>query len=254
MSFLFDQPADRRAALEALLDFPYGPLGCAHVEVGDRHVTEAEIAGSRYRVTNRPIYLLDLDAPEEVLISRMQKRTRNYVRRAEKTGLRFEEVTDVAFADEYFEQLIDVYRESDIVPNYDVHEVRQMIEIMRPSGQLLMLRARDAIGTPIASSISLGRNRRAYAWGQAFFRDEAARHPIEPLMWEGMRRWRERGALVYDLDAGDFAKTKFGAKSSPELHLRHSRYPGLEFGRMGVRAAIEVRRRVAALLRRGAPV
>jgi hypothetical protein len=128
--FLLEQEADRRAATEALVPFAFGALGCFHVDLGDRRLTAEMMACSGYQVETGRTLVVDLTSPEEVILGRMRSTTRNYIRQAVRRGLRAEITGDLAFADEYQEQLSDVFARQGLVPTYDAERVRQLIQAL----------------------------------------------------------------------------------------------------------------------------
>jgi hypothetical protein len=211
-----------------------------------------EVADARslpYRLTTRETLEVDLSGSEQDVLARMHSRTRTYVRRAPRVGLCIEEVSDADFASEYYEQITDVFASSSLVPTFGIDRVRSLVENVLPSGQLLMLRVRDDDGHPIASLLTVGRNARATLWGLAWYRAAARLHPVEAVQWAAMARWRERGAVVYDLDGAMLAKEKFGGQPRTEAHLHHSRHPAFDLGRNVVRAAFYERQRLTGQLR-----
>ena len=78
--------------------------------------------------------------------------------------------TTSAFADEHYAQLQDVFAKQGLVPTYGVARVRLLIRHLQPTGNLLLLRARDAEGHCAATGIFFGMNRHAYFWGNASWR------------------------------------------------------------------------------------
>jgi CelD/BcsL family acetyltransferase involved in cellulose biosynthesis len=245
MGFLIDDDLDRRRALEAARTFAYRDLGCAHIELGDRKIGATDVAGTPFGLVPGETLVVDLTGSESDVLGQMHPRTRTYARRAAKTGLRAEVATGAAFADEYYDQLLDVFHSSGLVPTYGRERVRQLIEALEPSGQVVMVRLRAADGTPVATTIGIGRNERAVMWGAAFYRDHASLHPVEPLQWEAMRAWRERGIAKYDLSGNFPSKAKFGRIVEPLHRVHHSRYPILEHGRTAVRSLFYARQRLA---------
>ena len=82
---------------------------------------------------------------------------------------------------------------------------------MHPSGDLLLLRARDPRGKSIATRIFPGYNRRSYFSGNASLREHQILPPNEAIHWSAMRYWHERGIAVHERGgAGDY-KQKYGA-------------------------------------------
>src|SRR5258705_13983443 len=107
----------------------------------------------------------------------MESACRRCVRKAEKSGVRIEEAHDLAFADEYYEQLKDVFAKQSLVPTYSVERVRSLVRNMEPSGNVLLIRARDAEGKCIATGIYPDFNKIPEVWGKASFR---ASHNLRP--------------------------------------------------------------------------
>ena len=63
----------------------------------------------------------------------------------------------VAFADEYYEQLLEVFARQGLVPPYKVDRVRALVRHLEPTGWVpLLLRARDSRGECIAPELFSG--------------------------------------------------------------------------------------------------
>lgn len=250
MGFLLEEGFDRRAAAEALLPFAFRDLGCLHVELADRSLTVDQMAGSDYRVEIGQTFVTNLDQPEEVILGRMRSTTRNYVRQAMRRGLVIERATEASFADEYHAQLIDVFARQGLVPTYPVERVRHLIRTLQPTGQLLLLRARDQSETCLATLVTVGRGQTAVLWGAAFLRSMAGTHPNELLHWEAMRQWRAAGVSRYDMGGGGDYKAKYGGTQMPTAHFYRSRWAALGVGRSAVRRLFRARQVVAGAHRR----
>jgi hypothetical protein len=250
MAFLLEEPLLREAAAQALLPFAFRDLGCLHVELTDRHLAGEDLARSGYVVEPGWTFVADLTPPEEAILGNMQSRARTYVQRAARGGLRVEAETEPGFAAEYHDQLTDVFASQGIAPTYPEQRVRTLIDVLQPTGQLLLLRVRAPDGRSIASAVVVGRNETAVLWGSAFYRSDRALHPNEILHWEVMRRWKARGALRYDMGgAGDY-KRRYGAVRTPTAHAYRSRYAVLRHGRAAVRRLVATRQVAAGLPRR----
>src|SRR4029453_7392405 len=52
--FMLDPGVPRRAALEALMPFAFGELGCAHLEIRDRGLAETDLGGRGLRRAAAP--------------------------------------------------------------------------------------------------------------------------------------------------------------------------------------------------------
>jgi hypothetical protein len=190
MGFLLDPGFDRSLATEALLPFAFRDLGCLHVELSDRQLTDDRMVGSGYTVESGRTFVVDLARPEEEILAAMRSTTRNYIRQAGRKGLVVEQSTDVGFADEFYEQLVEVFARQGLVPTYSADRVRQLIRFLQPSGHVLLVRVRAPTGDSLATAILIGRNRTAVLWGAAFRRAQADLHlPLSaiPLRRDALR-------------------------------------------------------------------
>ncbi len=112
LGFNLADGVSRRAAVEALLPFAFGSLGCLHVELRDRDLSLDDVhgLGVDYALgadfTGKTIFEVDLRPPEEELFARMASACRRCIRKAEKVGVTIEEADDLEFADDYYAQLI----------------------------------------------------------------------------------------------------------------------------------------------------
>lgn len=223
MGFNLRDGVSRTEAAEALLAFALGPLGCNYVELRDRLIAPGDLPDlDSYR--NRTLtYLVDLSRDEEAVFKSFDGSTRTSVRRAEKAGVVIEEASDLEFADDYFAQLQDVFAKQGLTPTHDVERVREMFRHVHPSGHLLLLRARNAEGTCIASGIFPGMNEAAYFLGGASWREYQHLRPNEALVWHAMRTWKARGITSFDLGGGGKYKLKYRPEELIVPMLRRSR-------------------------------
>jgi hypothetical protein len=227
MGFNLDDGVPRRAAVEALLPFAYRKLGCIHLELKDRWLELRDLDGLGFAQTPTTTYDLDLTRTQEELFGGMTSACRRAVRKSEKEGVTIEEAADLAFADDYYTQLLDVFGRQSLRPPYGVERVRELIRTVQPSGKLLLLRARDADGRCVATGIFPGHGRTAYFWGGASLRAHQGVRPNEAIFWHAMRSWKERGATVLDMGGGGDYKRKYGPVELTVPWFRRARVPGL---------------------------
>jgi hypothetical protein len=202
--------ASRSAALEALDAAVWSKLRCLHLEVSDPQFTVEDGQRLGFHCESYASYRSDLTKPEEEIFNSMESACRRCIRKAEKSRVTIEEAHDSAFADEYYEQLKDVFGKQGLVPTYGVDRVRALIKHMEPTGRLLLLRARDSAGNCIATGIFPGYNRVAEFWGNASFRHSQSLRPNELIHWYAMRYWKRRGVAIYDWGGGGAYKEKYG--------------------------------------------
>ncbi|WP_250007722.1 GNAT family N-acetyltransferase [Actinoplanes sp. M2I2] len=224
--FTLDPAVPRRAALEALLPFAFDDLGCAHLEIRDRFLTAGDLGGLGLRWSDAPTAVIDLSPGEDALFGAMASACRRNIRKATKSGVTIEEVVaDPTFAADFYEQLRDVFAKQNLVPTYSIERVRSLIRHVGPSGQLLLLRARDPEGRCIATAILPWYHRTMYFWGGASYREHQHLRPNEALIWHAMRWAKARGVTEFDFVGGNAYKAKYGTTEVPVPWARRSRSP-----------------------------
>ena len=224
IGFNLNPGVSRRAALAALEKFAWDDLKCLHLEVSDPHFTFEDGDGLGFTAEHYGSYRSDLTKSEDELFNGMESACRRCIRKAEKSGVQIEEAHDLAFADEYYEQLKDVFAKQGLVPTYSVERVRSLVRNMEPSGNVLLIRARDAEGRCIASGIYPGFNQIAEFWGNASFRAYQNLRPNEACHWYALRYWKKRGAVIFDWGGEGTYKEKYGCVSHRVPWFTKSRY------------------------------
>jgi CelD/BcsL family acetyltransferase involved in cellulose biosynthesis len=245
MGFLLDDDADRPAAARALLEFAFRDLGCMHVELVDRRLDGERMTGTGFAIETPPTFIVDIGAAEDEILRRMQAKTRQYIRKAAREGLRAEVATDPAFVDEYEAQLRTVFALQGLVPTYGADRVKALVRCLEPGGQVLRLRILNSDGVCLATGISVGFSQDAYSWGAASDRTAATTHATQLLWWEAFRHWHARGAVRFDMGgAGDY-KAAYGGVPVVEYRFFRSRLPGLRTARAAYRRLVRLRQRIA---------
>jgi len=214
----------RAAALAAVEQMAWDNLKCLHMEVSDPFFVVADGRALGFNCDFYPSYRTDLTRSEEQIFQSMESSCRRCVRKAEKSGVTIEEAHDIGFADEYYAQLKDVFDKQGLVPTYGVDRVRTLIKHVGPSGNLLLLRARDAEGKCIATGIFPGLNQIAEFWGNASLRSSQILRPNEAIHWYAMKYWKQRGVAVYDWGGGGTYKEKYGCVPHKVPWFTKSRY------------------------------
>jgi hypothetical protein len=244
--------------LRALPEFAIDRLGCVHLELVDPLLTPED--GVRAGLPHQQLHNTwesDLTVDEDELFAGMESSCRRAIRKSEKSGVVVEEVGHSPeetrlFAAEYYEQLRQVFGRQGLVPTYPVERVERLLGHLAPAGHALLLRARDPDGTCIATNITVGRSRRAQFWGGASIAAGLPLRPNNALHWHAMRRWKERGADVYDWGGGGDYKRRYGGRPVTTPRFVVSRYRGLGTLRTAAHQAVRVRQRMTALVSRSA--
>ena len=231
------------AAVEAVTRFAFGPMRCSHLELTDRRLTPADVAGLDFEATPTLTYEIDLAGSEDHVLGRMSSACRRAIRRGEKVGTTVERVRGPAFAQEYYAQLEEVFARQALVPTYPVERVRELIHCLEPTDRLLLLRACSPDGRPIATGIFVAFNGTAYFWGGASWRRDQHHRPNEAIFWHAMRHWRGAGMTTLDMGGGGDYKLRYGPREVWLPALRRSRFRGLRHMRELVRVKSEFAQR-----------
>ena len=134
----------KKAAVEALTYYAFQRLRCFHLELMDQSISPDDIAGLGFQCAATRTSLIDLTVEEDRLYADMSSKSCRYcIRKSEKMGVTIEEAHDAAFAEEYYAQLLDVFAKQEIVPTYGLDRVQLLLRHLLPTGNLLLLRARE---------------------------------------------------------------------------------------------------------------
>jgi hypothetical protein len=237
----------KRSALDALKRFAFRELRCAHLEFMDRTFSEGEIAECGLQWTSFNGFEVDLVPDDDNILQRFKPSCRTAIRKAGRSGVIVEETQDPAFAEQYYEQLVDVFAKQNLVPTYGIDRIHELVRHIQPTGNLLLLRARDGEGRPIATAIFLIMSETTmYFWGGASWRSHHALRPNDLLMWTAMRLGKARGMRVLDLGGSGEYKKKFGGQPISVPWARVSSQPFLPLLRSTARTWFKFRQRIIA--------
>jgi hypothetical protein len=226
MGFTLTGAVTRRDAAAALPAFAFRSLGCVHLEAVDRQLDETDLEGLGFKSSTWHSYELRLGADEEMLRGFTGTR-RRAIQKAARVGVVVEQATGVNFADEYHEQMREVFAHKSLAPNYGVQRVRDLIAALEPTGQLLLLRAFSPDGVCIATMISPAFGGTAYFWGGASIKKYQVLNPNEALVWHALQYWRDRGMSHFDFGGVNDYKRRYGGTQVSMVEFRRSRLKGI---------------------------
>ncbi len=211
--------------LQALPQFAFDELKCHFLMIVDSKLEEVELKDLSYNARKITNFVLDLTKSEAELFASMQNRfVRRSIRRAVKKGVVVEESSGPGFAEEYYAQYQEVNARKSLAPYYGSDFVRQMIEHLGPTGNLLLLRARNSEGVCIATHITLVYDKVAVAWGAASFQRYFNLNPNELIYWDAIKRVKAMGVEVFQLGDGvKQFKEKLGAQETQVFRLMKAR-------------------------------
>jgi hypothetical protein len=256
MGFTVNPDVPRQSAATALVDFAFRDLRAIHLELRDRRLTDADVEHLGFSRRQDVGYddrtfELDLTQSEDALFGGMESACRRCIRQAEKRGLTIEEANDEGFAAEFFDQLTEVFLRQGLIPTYNVARVEALIRHLQPTGQLLLLRARNSDGLSIATGIFPAAGDTALFWGGASLRAHQNSRPNEALHWYAMRYWKERGIARYDLGGYMEYKRKYGGEEVSIPGFRRSRSPLISALRSAAPRGMRTKQLIVGRLRRG---
>jgi len=244
MGFNLAAEVPRGDAVRALLPFVFHDLGCMHLELSDPYLTRSDLASSGFTCDVGSTFVTDLRLTEEQILGSMESSTRRALRKGEKSGLAIEEASPAGFAADYFEHLTDVFAKQNLRPTYDQARIAALVESVHPSGDLLLVRARDPDGRSIATGIFPGYGAISFFFGNGSLREYQILRPNEAIHWYALRYWRARGVVEHNWGgAGDY-KAKYGGRRVETLHFRLSRNAAIGIGREVARSMYYAPRRL----------
>jgi hypothetical protein len=231
MGFNLSPETSRAEVASAFIRFAHRELGVAHLELMDRRLPLEDAEHHRWKHRVFRNFEIDLTLSEEDLFAQLKGACRTSIRKSQREGVTIEIANDPAFADDYYAQLTDVFNKQGLAPTYGIERVRLLMKHLLPTGNLLLLRARDPHGDCVATGIYPAFNDSMYFWGGASWRKYQILQPNEPLHWFAMCYWKERGKARCDMGGGGEYKRKYGGHEIAVPYIRSSRYPGLETAR-----------------------
>lgn len=216
MGLDLNDESERYSILKELLPFIMESEKCWFLQISDRNFTIEGLNSIKnevgFEVGDVGTYELGISGDDNALYKQMKTDCRNYVRQFERRGATIEQVEPSdEFAEEYYEQLLDVFAKQGLVPTYKSEKVKCLLKHLKQSGNVLCFRVRDPEGKSIATSIFPGYNKKCYFWGGASLRPYQQYRPNEYMIYTAMQSWRDRGCTEFDMVGIRPYKKKFGA-------------------------------------------
>ncbi|MEM7021118.1 MAG: GNAT family N-acetyltransferase [Pseudomonadota bacterium] len=231
MGFNMLPDVPRHEALGALEQLAFKQLGCLQLEVNDVGFRIEEGADLGFQARSRPTYLSDLTQSEDALLAGMSRSCRWNIRKGERNGLTAEVAEPEGFAEECYTQISDVFAKQGLTPPYGLERVRTLIDLVHPSGDLLLARIRHPDGQSIATGIYPGFGRMSLFWACGSVREHQVLRSNEALHWFAMRYWKQRGVEIHDWAGGNAYKERYGGTQHVAPVLRKSRFAAVEHAR-----------------------
>jgi hypothetical protein len=221
-----------------LLPFLRRNLRIPYVELACRGLDSDAMRRMGFKAQPLPTYVARLPPfnPDEAL-RKLDKKTRNQLRKATKVGLRARVGLTPGFADQYFEQITLVFRRRGFALPFQRKRVVQLIEHLGKTEVLVPVSVYlPDSETCIATGIFFIANQELFLWGWAHKYEYGSHCPVELLTWTAMEKAVGLGCTSFDLFGKGKAKEKYGAILGQGIvRWVHSSMPGLLSGREAAR-------------------
>lgn len=211
--------------IKEIVPFLFKYTKCLYMEIIDRDISMEEAIAEGFKAYDVDTLELPIDMDDAALFKQMKTDCRNFIRQFERRGATLEivEPSD-EFAEEYYEQLKDVFAKQGLVPTYSLEKVKCLMRNMKDSDMILCLKVTNPEGRCIATSIFLGTKRKFFFWGGASYRSDQKYRPNEYMIWTAIRYWRERGCNTFDMVGVRDYKRKFGSHEEVYARLVFTKY------------------------------
>lgn len=208
--------AKNSEVLVELIDFIRKTENCMYLQISDRDFVKEEIEdlakSNGFIVGSSETLEVGIEGDDAIQYKKMKTDCRNFIKQFERRGANIEQaIPNDEFAEEYYNQLLDVFDKQDLIPTYTVDKVKCLLKHLSMSNSVLCLRVKDPEGTSIATSIFPGFNKKMFFWGGASLRPYQQYRPNEYMIYTAMRYWRERGCTEFDMVGNRAYKMKFGS-------------------------------------------
>lgn len=202
--------------LKDLVPFIMKDTGCLYLQITDRDISAEELESIKKQFGATIEYAetleLGIEGDDALQYKKMKSDCRNFIKQFERRGATIEEAEpNDAFAEEYYEQLLDVFAKQDLVPTYTVGKVKCLLKHLSQADSVYCLRVKDPEGKSIATSIFPGFNKKMFFWGGASLRSYQHFRPNEYMIFTAMHHWSKKGCLEFDMVGNRPYKKKFGS-------------------------------------------
>lgn len=211
--------------LPELVKFIFENIKCHYIECVDRNLPIDKRNQIPFETRVVETLELEIEKSDEELLSSFKGDCRTFLKQFEKRGATIEiaEPNEI-FAEEYYEQLKDVFAKQGLVPTWGFDKVKKLMNRMGETDMLLCLRVREPNGKSIATSIFVGDRTKFFFLGGASYKAFQMYRPNEYMIWYAIKYWRERGVKTFDMVGVRDYKLKFGSVRKEYLRVIVSKY------------------------------
>ncbi len=229
MGFDVVQGVNKLDLIEPVKEFLFKNRGVQFIEISDRDINVDDAVSAGFNANISDTLELDIAHSDEDLFKVFKTDCRNFIRQFERRGAIYERaIPNDDFAEEYYEQLKDVFAKQNLVPTYSLEKVKCMLRHLKDGETVLCQRIKDPeTNKSIATSIFLAYNHTFYFWGGASFRSGQHYRPNEYMLWRAIQFWRDKGYCTFDMVGVRDYKRKFGSHEVQYAHIMIAKHPVL---------------------------
>jgi hypothetical protein len=212
--------------LPELVAYIFKQTKCHYFECSDRNIPISTKQNIPFRTRIVETLELEINKSDEELLKGFKGDCRTFLNQFEKRGATIEIAEpNESFAEEYYDQLKDVFSKQGLVPTYKIEKVKNLITKMGKTDMLLCLRVRDPNRESIATSIFLGYKTTFFFWGGASYQSFQTYRPNEYMLWFAIKHWRGCGVKTFDMVGVRDYKLKFGSIKTEYLSIIVPKHP-----------------------------
>ena len=205
-----DHSLDQRAFLRAVDDLARRD-GLAMVEMESPLLEGSTLSAHGYEPVEQQTYVVELAPGDPGKVwDRIDTKSRQKIRKAQRLGASVREATDPRFAAEFYDQFAEVLARKTLAPPYGPDCPRLLLEVLGREGMVYGLEATDPDGRSIATGIFPHDHRSVYYWGGASRLASWRLSPNDLLQWAIMERACLHGLRTYNMCGYGYFKSKFG--------------------------------------------
>lgn len=200
---------------------------CILLQFSDWNINNDDVKGHFKNFNLQNSYYLDLSPDIETLFKSFKQKSCQYaIHKAQKLGVKIQEPEQLdEFAEEYYNELIDVFSKQGLSPTYSVDRVKHLLNNVAPYHRTLLEARHPETNECIATIIFVHHNHMAFYWGAASYRSYQKYCPNELLMFEAIKRMKEVGVTLLEMEGIRPYKEKYNPVQYSKPQVMIGKFP-----------------------------
>lgn len=207
---------------------------CHYIQISDWHIDIKFV--KKYKLKHDSFYtpFLDISKTEEELFSSFKTDVRTNCRALIKRGGELVILPpSKEFAETYHKQLIDVFDKQGLKPFYSLEKIKTLMDCFKIHHDMILCESvlEPSEKKSIATGIFLGYKKRFYFFAAASYRNYQLLRPNEPVIWNAIKYWKNKGCTEFDMLGSRGYKEKFRPTQLEIPILYFQKFPLLHFAK-----------------------